>query len=104
MTPRQAARAAGEARYTGGACRACRGTVRYVCNKACVVCEAERQRALYTDDEFRERIKADRRARYDAMTCFEYHRRLLQLRRNKALHRMAERNRNLGRGEEVRTL
>lgn len=53
--------------------------------------EANRKR-YRADPEYRERQKADGRKRYYNLTGPEYGRRLLQIRRGKALQRMAERN------------
>lgn len=82
LTARQAAKAAGLARYEGAPCGRCGGTERDVCSRHCWACELVRQRKAYED-----------------LTGFQYNRKLLLMRRAKALRRMAGR-----RGEEVGAL
>ena len=72
---RRKAREAGLVRYEGRACARCGGTERFTTTCNCVVCNATWERE-----------------RFHNMSGVEYNRRLLQMRRVKALRRMAARN------------
>jgi hypothetical protein len=74
-TPRQQAQADGEPRYNGQPCKRCGGTERQTGGGNCVKCHREWQRE-----------------RFHRLSGVEYNRRLLKMRRIKALHRLAARN------------